>query len=61
MPTRTKPKPPAADPVTLSLLTAPLDDEPYTEEQQRHDAEAVANIQRGEGITTEELTRQLGL
>jgi hypothetical protein len=51
----------AADPLTLAILTAPPDDEPYTEQQQRHDAEAVAAIQRGEGITTEELTRQLGL
>ena len=51
----------AADPLTLAILTAPLDEEPYTEEQQLRDAEGVAAIQRGEGITTEEITRQLGL
>ena len=51
----------AADPLTLAILTAPLDEEPYTEEQQLRDVEAVAAIQQGEGITTEEITRQLGL
>ena len=51
----------AADPVLYALLIAPLDDEPYTEEQQREDAEAIAAIERGEGITTEELSRRLGL
>jgi hypothetical protein len=51
----------AADPALYALLIAPLDDEPYTEQQQREDAEAIAAIERGEGITTDELSRQLGL
>lgn len=38
----------AADPVLLSLLNAPPDDEPYTEEQRRQDAEAEAGIAGGE-------------
>jgi hypothetical protein len=44
-----------ADPVLLSLLNAPPDDEPYTEEQRREDAEADATIARGEGIPHEEV------
>jgi len=51
----------AADPALYALLIAPLDDEPYTEQQQREDAEAIAAIERGEGIATDELSRQLGL
>jgi len=35
-----------ADPVLLSLLNAPPDDEPYTEEQRERDAEAAASIAR---------------
>jgi hypothetical protein len=50
-----------ADPVLWAALTAPLDDEPYTAEQQREDAEAIAGIKRGEGITTEQLNQELGL
>ena len=50
----------AADPALYALLIAPLDDEPYTEEQQREDAEAIAAIECGDGITTDELSRQLG-
>jgi hypothetical protein len=50
-----------ADPVWLSILTAPPDDEPYTEEQQRRDAEAMAAIERGEGIPHEEILREFGL
>jgi hypothetical protein len=50
-----------ADPVWLSILTAPLDDELYTEEQQRRDAEANAAIERGEGIPHEEILREFGL
>ncbi len=50
-----------ADPVLLSLLNAPPDDEPYTEEQQRRDAEEIASIERGEGIPHEEILREFGL
>jgi hypothetical protein len=49
------------DPVWLSILTAPPDDEPYTEQQQRRDAEAIAAIERGEGIPHEEVLREFGL
>ena len=50
-----------ADPVLLSLLNAPPDDEPYTEEQRREDAEGEAAIARGEGIPHEEVLREFGL
>jgi hypothetical protein len=50
-----------ADPVLWSLLTAPMDDEPYTEEQQREDAEAHAAFERGEGISFEDIKREFGL
>jgi hypothetical protein len=49
-----------ADPVLLSLLNAPPDDEPYTEEQRERDAEAEASIAKGDGISQEELLRQFG-
>lgn len=51
----------SADPALLSLLCAPADDEAYTEAQRREDAEADAAISRGEGISQEELLRDLGL
>lgn len=51
----------AADPVLLSLLNAPLDDEPYTEKQRREDAEAEESIARGEGIRHEDVLREFGL
>jgi hypothetical protein len=50
-----------ADPVTLAILNAPLDDEPYTEEEQREDAEANAAFERGEGIPMEDIKREFGL
>jgi len=51
----------SADPVLLSLLNAPPDDEPYTEEQRREDAEAEESIARGEGIRHEDILREFGL
>lgn len=51
----------AADPVLLSLLNAPPDDEPYTEEQRAEDARAEDSIARGEGIRHEDLLREFGL
>jgi len=36
-----------ADPVLLSLLNAPADDEAYTDEQRKRDDEAEASIARG--------------
>jgi hypothetical protein len=44
-----------ADPVLLSLLNAPPDDEPYTDQQRVEDAESAASIARGEGISHEEI------
>lgn len=48
----------SADPVLLSLLNAPADDEPYTERQRSEDAEAEDAIARGEGIQHEHLLRE---
>lgn len=50
-----------ADPVLLSLLNAPPDDEPYTDEQRQRDAEAGASIAAGDGISHEEVLREFGL
>jgi hypothetical protein len=44
-----------------ALILAAYDDEPYTEQQRREDAEAIAALDRGQGITTEQLNRELGL
>jgi len=49
------------DPVTLSLLNAPVDDEPLTEEDVKALEEADEDIRRGDVMTTEELKRRLGL
>jgi hypothetical protein len=50
-----------ADPVLLSLLNAPPDDEAYTDEQRARDAEAEAAIAGGEGISHEEVLHEFGL
>ena len=50
-----------ADPVLLSLLNAPSDDEAYTEVQRERDAEAAASIARGDGISHAEVLREFGL
>jgi hypothetical protein len=47
--------------VRLAILRAPLDDESYTEDQQRQDAEARAAIARGEGTPHEDVLREFGL
>lgn len=49
------------DPVVLSLLYTSSDDEPYTEEQRARDAEAVASIARGDGISHAEVLLEFGL
>ena len=49
------------DPVLLSLLNAPPDDEPYTEEQRERDAEAMASIARGDGVSHAEVLSEFGL
>ena len=50
-----------ADAVWLSLLNAPADDEPYSDEQRERDADAEASIRRGEGISHEEILREFGV
>jgi hypothetical protein len=50
-----------ADPVLLSLLTAPPDDEPYTEEQQRRDLETLERHRRGDSIPHEQVLKEFGL
>jgi hypothetical protein len=49
------------DPVVLSLLNAPADDEPYTAEQRASDAEAVASIASGDAVSRAEMLREFGL
>jgi hypothetical protein len=46
---------------TDTIETAPLDDEPYTEQQQRRDADRCAALDRGEGIPHEEILKEFGL
>ena len=48
------------DPVALSLLLAPEDDEPETDEERRDVAAARAEIVRGEGIPFEEIRQEFG-
>jgi hypothetical protein len=48
-----------ADPVWQSILTAPLDDEPETE-QERAEVEA-ARSEEGSGTSHEEVSREFGL
>ena len=50
----------SVDPMLLSLLNAPPDDEPYTDEQRVQDAEAADSIARGEGVTQEDVQREFG-
>lgn len=51
------------DPVSLTLLNAPFDDEPVTEEEQREIAESEEWLKQngGKGIPHEEAMRRLGL
>ena len=49
------------DPVRLSILTAPDDDEPYTEAQQISDEAAYAAVARGEFTTHEQMLKAFGL
>ncbi len=48
----------AASPVLRALLSAPPDDEPDTDEDQRRDLEAVERFRRGESIPHEEVLRE---
>lgn len=51
----------ATDPLWIASVTAPVDDEPYTPEQQADDAEAQAAIDRGEGIPHAQMIAEFGL
>jgi len=51
----------ASDPVRRSIETAPLDDEPESEEERQGVEEAMADIRAGRTMSTEELKRELGL
>jgi hypothetical protein len=50
-----------ADPVQRTLLEAPLDDEPETEEERRTVQEAREELTRGVVQPLEEVRRELGL
>ena len=50
-----------ADPVLLSLLNAPQDEEPYTDGQRQRDVEAEASIASGSGISHDEVLHEFGL
>ena len=51
----------AADPVERALLLAPISKEPDTDDADGGLTEARQELARGEGISTEELERELGL
>lgn len=50
-----------ADSVERALLMAPADDEPDTDDDDGGLTEARRELARGEGISTDELRRELGL
>jgi hypothetical protein len=60
VPSRPAPSSPP-DPAREALLQAPHDDEPTTHEDRRALDEGREAVRRGEGVTTAELTRLLGL
>ncbi len=47
------------DPLLRKLMTAPLDDEPETEEERRAVAESKADYRAGRYVTLQEAKRQL--
>jgi hypothetical protein len=49
------------DPVTLSLLNAPVDDEPLTEEDNEALEEADEDIRGGRVTSLEEVAKKLGI
>ena len=51
----------AEDPVLQALMNAPLDDEMETDEERIAVAEGLADLERGDVVTDEELRRELGL
>jgi hypothetical protein len=48
------------DPVLRTLLTAPLDDEPETDEERAAVAGAYADMRRGRLVSMEEIKREFG-
>lgn len=51
----------AGDPVLQALMNAPLDDEPETDEERAAIEEGLADLERGDVVSDEELRRELGL
>ncbi|MSQ24655.1 MAG: hypothetical protein EXR58_08985 [Chloroflexi bacterium] len=51
----------ADDPVLRALMNAPLDDEPETDQERALVAEGLADLERGDILSDEELRRELGL
>lgn len=51
----------AEDPVLRALMNAPFDDEVETEEEQIAVAEGLADLERGDVVSDEELRRELRL
>ena len=49
------------DPLLKKLMSAPIDDEPETEEEVRGVEQARKELEAGDILTTEELKRELGL
>lgn len=60
-PQLTRNEQPERDPVLQALLTAPIDDEPLTPEDEDALAEAYDELRRGEGVPEAEVRRRLGL
>jgi hypothetical protein len=50
-----------ADPVLQARALAPIDDEPETPEETAAVAEGIADLERGDVFTTEQLRRELGI
>ena len=50
-----------SDPVLRARALAPVDDEPGTPEEAAAVAEGIADLERGDVLTTEQLRRELGL
>ncbi len=49
------------DPVLHARALAPIDDEPETPEEVSAVAEGIADLERGDVLTTEQLRRELGM
>jgi len=49
------------DPVLRARASAPIDDEPETADEAAAVAEGIADLERGDVLTTEQLRRELGI